>query len=315
MVNKKLLFYSKGNSFKFPLAVISGVCRSGKTLLGNLIATCPEVEYADEPWTGMVLPMAANSGKIEKEFASSMLSAYFFELFNDLILLRNANFRRRDLSSIWTKKTSEEIDLRLNNLNTRNDVINFSKSNRSTLVVTLAECSPFVDIILSAINRAQMVHVVRNGFDVAWEVSEKHWFSDEQLANPINAQLYSPLDLEGRTWYLPWWVDEGEEKKFLKLTNFERSLYYWCSLMTKGLEAFRSCKNKEILVRYEDLVTNPEHEFNRVISYLGFSQGKLSTQMLKKIKPLENDKTLPKIDPVILDTANKLNQQIRTMHG
>jgi hypothetical protein len=315
MTKKNLLFYSKGNNLKFPIAVISGVCRSGKTLLGNLIATCPEVEYADEPWTGMALPMAANSGKIENEFASSMLLAYFFELFNDLILLRNANFRRKDQSSIWTKKTPEEIDLRLNDLNTRNDVINFAKSNRSTLVVTLAECSPFVNFILSAINQAQMIHVVRNGFEVAWDISEKNWFSDEQLLSPINAQLYSPLDMERRTWYLPWWVDEGEEKKFLKLSNFERSLYYWCSLMKKGLEAFQSCNNKGILVRQEDLLTNPENEFKRVVSYLGFSQGKLSTQMLEKIKPLKNNKAIPKIDQKILDTANNLNQKIRAIHG
>ncbi|SVC77282.1 uncharacterized protein METZ01_LOCUS330136, partial [marine metagenome] len=176
MAKNNLFFYSTGDKLKYPIAVISGVSRSGKTLLGNLIATCPEAEYADEPWTGMALTIAANSGKIEKEFVSSMLSAYFFELFNDLVLLRNVNFRRKDQSSIWTKKTPEEIDMRLNNINTRSDVINFSKNNRSTLVVTLAECSPFVNIISSATNQAQMIHVVRDGFEVAWDVSEKNWF-------------------------------------------------------------------------------------------------------------------------------------------
>ncbi len=309
-MKKNVLFRSGSNNFNSPVVVITGACRSGKTLLGNLLATCPEVEYADEPWTGMVLPMAVDSGKIEKEFASSIFSAYFFELFCDLILLRRANFRRKDLSSIWTKKTAEEIDLRLNKLGTRGEVLTFLKSNNSTLLVTLSECAPFADFILAALNHAQMIHVVRNPFDVAWDVLEKKWFSDEQLLSPLNATLYSAITISRQTWYLPWWVNEGEEEFFVKLSDYERSLYYWCSLMDKGLEAFQSCESKEILVLYENLVSHTEHEFNRVISYLGFTRGKLADQMIEGVKSNHKERITPKIDKNILDWTNELNRKI-----
>lgn len=312
-MKKNILFRSGSNNFSSPIVVITGACRSGKTLLGNLLATCPEVEYADEPWTGMLLPMAANSGKIEKEFASSMLSAYLFELLCDLVLLRRANFRRKDLSSIWTKKTAEEIDQRLNNLDTRGEVLAFLKSNNSTLLVTLSECAPFADFILAALKQARMIHVVRNSFDVAWDVSEKKWFSDEQLLSPINATLYSSITLSGQTWHLPWWIDEGDEELFVKLSDYERSLYYWCSLVDKGLETFQSCESKEILVLYENLVSQTEREFNRVTSHLGFTRGKLTDQMIEGVRPNNKERISPNIDKNILDWANKLSQKIGTL--
>jgi hypothetical protein len=96
--------FFESNSYEFPVAVITGVCRSGKSLLGNILATCQEVEYAEEPWAAMSFPLAISKGNMNKEFSATWLNSYIVELFSELILLRSANFRHQDLSSIWTKK-------------------------------------------------------------------------------------------------------------------------------------------------------------------------------------------------------------------
>ena len=290
----------------FPVVVVTGVCRSGKTLLGNLLGTCPKAEYADEPHTGMLLPMVASTGKIETKIAAGWLAANFSELFNDLLLLRRANFRPKDLSSIWTKKHPLEIFERLNNLNTRTDALQYANNNNSTLLVTLSECAPFIEFIRRALPCSRFVHVMRNGYDVAQDVAAKGWLSDKQLNNPMNAQLYTSIQRKGLTWHMPWWVDDDEHDYFLSLTEYERGIYYWCSLMEKGLNAFQSCDYGEIPVHYQDLVAKPQQEFNRVTQCLGFEPGPLTHTKIEEIKPMIFR------SPPIIDASIKKRLQILT---
>lgn len=306
----KSSFFLERNQQSFPVVVITGVCRSGKTLLGNLLATCPQVEYADEPHTGMLLPMIASTGKIETEFAARWLAASFSELFNDLLLLRAANFRPRDLSSIWTKKPPKEIFDRLNNLNTRADAMKYMKENKSSLVVTLSECAPFVEFIRKALPDSKFVHVVRNGYNVARDVVAKKWFSDEQLINPVNTQLYTSIYHNGSTWYLPWWIDDEEHEYFLRLTEYDRCVYYWCVLMEKGLNAFQSDNYGEVQVSYEEFVAKPHQELMRISEYLGFSPGLLTNTMVSDIKPEIVDLPSPVIDSTLKKRLDKLNSII-----
>jgi len=242
------------------------------------------VEYADEPYTGMLLPMVAHTGKLDQQFAGEWLATYFCELFNDLLLLRRANFRPEDLSSIWTKKQPQEIFWRLTRLNTRHDVEQYARENCSKLIVTLSQCLPFIKFIMQSLPGAKTVHVVRKGYDVAGDVEAKKWFSDEQLLRPKNAQLYRKYEYAGSTWHLPWWVDEGEEKYFLSLSDFERGLYYWWALMKKGSDALRECDCNEILVHYEDLLDHPEEVFKRVCRDLELTPGPLSGMKLAEIR-------------------------------
>jgi hypothetical protein len=274
-----------------------------------MLATCSNVEYADEPHTGMLLPMVSQTGKVEIEFAGEWLAIYFCELFNDLLLLRRANFRPNDLSSIWTKKTPHEIFERLTKINTRTEVKQYVNENGSVLVVTLSECMPFIKFILQALPDAKIVHVVRNGYDVALEVEAKRWFSNEQLLSPMNAQLYTPFQFSGSTWYLPWWVNDGEEHYFLSLSEYERCLYYWCSLMEKSFEAFQKCNCGEILVRYEELVTSPQQEFDRVSKFLGLVPGTLSSMKIAEV--IHSNKSGIPITPI--DT--KIERRIQLINA
>jgi len=295
----------------FPVVVITGVCRSGKTLLGNILATCKEAEYADEPYTCMMLPMIANSGKIDQEFVVRWMAANINELFNDLILLRAANFRPCDLSSIWSKKCPEDIFNRLTAINTRAEAAEYAKRNNSQLVVTLSESMPFVNFIMKAVPELKIIHVVRDPYRVAAEVVEKGWFSDEQIITPLNAQLYTEFRHLGTKWHLPWWVDDEEHDYFIRLSEYERGVYYWWSLMEKGLQAFEAAGCEEIMVRYEELIKRPQYVFEHIACSLGFTYGNLTNLKLQQVwcdtevtGAKEIDSTLSKRINSILEILN-----------
>jgi hypothetical protein len=298
-------FYSPSTS-KFPVTVITGTCRSGKTLLGNILATCPSVEYADEPWTAMLLPMAAKTGKIERALVNGWLGAFVSELFNDLVLMRQANFRPNDLSSIWTKKTPSEILQRLIGLSSRVDVSRFAKLNNLSLVMTLSECGSFVDVIKESILNAQFIHVVRNGFHVGFDVAEKRWLSDEQLKHPLNAQLYVQFEHQQTTFYLPWWVDIGDESYFLQLTEYERALYYWLSLIGKTPSG--QGETTMHVVRYSELVSTPRVVLDRIFKEFKLFDGPMTESEIAQISLRSQPGPNVGIDQGLVERVDQINK-------
>jgi hypothetical protein len=282
-MSKDVFFHLDRARHTFPVGVILGVCRSGKTTLTSVLATCQQAESADEPWTAMQLPMVARHGHLEETLAAGWLRAYMCELFNELVLLRRANFRPNDLSSVWTKKVPSEILNRLCTLHSRTDVERYAEENGSTLLLTLAECAPFADIILAACPHAKLIHVVRNGFDVANDVCQKQWLSDEQLIAPRNVQLYRRVEHEEKIYFLPWWVDPSDSVYFIGLTEYERALYYWCSLTEKGLKTLNACSCNDFIVRYEEFVVDPKATFLRVAEFLEFRPGAMTESALAAV--------------------------------
>ncbi len=289
--------------------IITGACRSGKTTLGNVLASCPQVEYADEPYTGMLLPMVSGTGLINNNIAKSWMKVYLRELFNDLVLLRRANFRKQDLSSIWEKKEKEEITYRMNNLNSRKDVDDYIARKNLRLVVTLTECFPFLMFMDSALNNPSFIHVVRNGYDVAIDLEKKKWFSDEQLIEPVNAQLYIPYQWKGSSWHIPWWVDREDFNFFLNLNLFDRGIYYWCSLMEKSLRSLSEYSREFIQVKYEDLVTKPASIMEDIIDRFNFTKGVQTMNQLKKLqeRSVASERKL--------DVHPKLNEKFRYLQS
>lgn len=287
-------FHSGRVRCDFPVVVVTGACRSGKTLLANVLATCPEAEAADEPWAAMMLPFIAGYGLIPTDLASSWFATCLSELFNDLVLLRGANFRPTDLSTILTKKDAMSIFDRLINLRTRADVKKYAGSNHSKLLVTLAECSPFVGFILRAVPHARIVHVVRNARDVARDVQVKGWFDDEQLLMPVNAQLYRVRHFQGREWYVPCWVPVADEEWFLRASGYTRCLYYWCVMMESADVAIAQAPGAHVFVSYERLVDDPIGEFERISRLVEMTEGPMTAGRLREIGPRAKESNHPK---------------------
>ena len=230
---------------KFKTAIITGVGRSGKTALGNVLASNKNVEYCEEPWILNLLPAMVKLRMLDKKAGKDMFISYLHELMNEMILLRQANFRPNDDSSIWTKKTREEIFFRLKALQSRLDVKNFVKKNNSLFLMILREAPLFnPPAIFNFLPDCKMIHVVRRGLDVAYDIKEKKWLSDKNLMMPPHARIYYPVNHSGKIFYVPCWIDSKDSKKFLGYSEYGRALFYWCSLMEKAVAPFKEFEKK-----------------------------------------------------------------------
>lgn len=268
--NKKhrgYLFSPPNKSLPFRIVIITGVNRSGKSLLGSLIGSMENVEYIDEPWLPMMLPVMQAKRLIDSDIAKDILLTHTEELFYEMILLRRANFRPKDRSSIWPLKNVTEIFERMINLNTRAEACVYAKNRKSLLLYNLGGTLPFSNFFLNTFQNCKIIHVIRNGLDVATAVGEKKWFSNDNLRKPIDSYLRNIYHRKNpdQQYYMPWWVKEGEEELFLELSDFGKGLYFWRSqfeineneidkLRDGSPDVFREVKFEDIIQCPRDIV-------------------------------------------------------------
>ncbi|MDC0966623.1 sulfotransferase [Alphaproteobacteria bacterium] len=274
-------FFFKTNSHEFQSIIITGARRSGKSLLGNILATCNEVEYSEEPYPIMSFPLAVKKGGMDMRFASMYLNTQVVQLFIESILLRNANFRVRDLSSIWTKKTPEKILNRITQVKTTAEAWDYIKRNNSSFVMTLPEVLPFLNIFDQALPRVKFINVVRNGFDVASDVAQKCWYTNDRFERPETSNCYRIYN-DYRKWYLPWWVKHGDEDVFLNYNIYEKALYYWLAVNRTSSTSKVDQKNV-LVVNYDDLVCNPMDQLRTIFKFASLEPAELSQSEIDKI--------------------------------
>lgn len=292
----ELSFYSGANQISqltSSVVIITGVGRSGKTLVGNALGTCHGVDHIDEPWFPMMLPILAGHGLIPEKLAIHMLQTSIGELSNDRILMRNVNFRPADLSSIWQQKTPQEIFTRLLGLYSRDDVRRYAHCKKASLVLTLTDTLPFWRFFCKALPGCQVIHVLRDGLDVAHDVAQKHWLSDDELLRPMNALPYREYSCPGNSskYYLPFWVESGEEERYLSLSEYARGLYYWRRLMelSEFTDARQGYPQSPLVVKFQDVLNSPQETLSALIETLGMGKTELTEQHIARIVPKTNE--------------------------
>ena len=289
---RKYRFHHEERNLPFEIVAIVGACRCGKTTLGRLLGSIKSVEYIDEPWLPMMLPVIHGKKLISSELCRDIFSAYIQELFYDIVLLRQANFRPNDLSSIWSFKEPSEIFDRLTRLDRKRDAAKYAQENRSLLLYSGPGTYPFLKSNRFLLPEGKIVHIIRNGLDVALDVAEKKWYSDESLLQPFESVLGFAYDSQKlkRQYYLPWWVEIGEEEYFLSMNNFSRGLYYWRKMneLVDGdnIEELERKSDYYTLIRFEDLLQDPKNMVRFFEKWLNRSAtGKTST-LIKSLEKI-----------------------------
>lgn len=118
---------------------------------------------------------------------------------------------------------------------------------------------------------APVIHIFRDGRDVADSLVRSYdVLSDRKLAG-----LESNEAMIGRkvgSLYVPWWVADGEEERFLAASPYVRAIWMWREMVTRCRELFAdpqvSRSGRVLHVRYEDFVRDPLAEGERIVAHL-----------------------------------------------
>ena len=227
--------YSIGSQdIKYNLIFVLGTSRSGKSLLCRLLNSTGNYEWIHEPYALQMNIIAYDlCAGPEKKIYKNLAITSLKETINDRILLRNANFRPGEVTSIYNHLDSNDVFFRLNNIRSRDEVDTYIKDKKITFLVDLPDLLWHIPTIRSFFPNASVVNVVRNGNCVAYDVAQKGWYSPERMKKRVDNCIwyYSYGDT-----YLPWWLPKQYREIFLSGNNELRSYMYWISSLSGGGE-------------------------------------------------------------------------------
>jgi hypothetical protein len=137
-------------------------------------------------------------------------------------------------------------------------------------------------------DEAPVIHIFRDGRDVADSLVRSYdVLSDRKLAD-----LQSNEAMIGRrvgALYVPWWVAEGEEERFLAASPYVRAIWMWREMVSRCRELFAdpqvSRAGRVLQVRYEDLVADPLAEGDRIVGHLRQRATRRTRRRLKAASP------------------------------
>lgn len=265
--------------------MVSGIFRSGTTIVGKLIGSFKNAEYAFEPPFVFYIDGLLQNGAISSELAADLLKAYFTE---DVMIEyhhgRRYNTRKQDDSCVFNMKSKEEVERRWNGVNNSQDAIRLLKELKSRLVFKAPAAYSVANTFFSQFEGAKVIEVQRNVKDTLRSILRKKWFSDESLEKADKALRRPFEDVDGL--HVPYFMPKDVSWK--NMTEETRAAQVLNVLVGKSLAMRRELKERDdgrfLLVKYEDLVENPREEVQKIVDFLEMESTPKTEEIIASIR-------------------------------
>ena len=269
--------FSKKNSYLSKIIFIDGFSGSGKILIAELLKALKNTEVARVEGAFDYLPIIYSLGQINKSAANAYLKTRFDILTYYMIIGREINLRKKDLTFALDHPNK----------------INYLKS----LISNTPLDSSIEKDIAPIKNFPYMVHMATFNNTLLEECFNKRIKIIYTLRDPLYIlETYSsymdrigndPREFTPKISYkshdLPWYAI-GWEDEFLAINNTERSIVLINKCLDMLLEKLNADINKENyhLVFFEDITINTDHYFMKIKNFLNLDYS--SREFIKRKK-------------------------------
>jgi Sulfotransferase family len=139
-----------------------------------------------------------------------------------------------------------------------------------------------------AVADARLLYIFRDGRDVADSLVRTYdVLSDRRLADLESNEVQVGRRVGDR--YVPWWVADGEERRFLAASPYVRAIWMWREMVRRCRDFFDqpyvSGSGRVLEVRYEDLVRAPRQQGEAIATHLGQRPGRRTLGRLRDAHP------------------------------
>lgn len=272
---------------------VDGLTRVGKSMVNLILSSLSKVSHPQfiEPLE-QLMPMYT-SGHITRNALSSFLRLHLNERFYNFALSRNLNFRYSDLTSIHNSKSPTEF-LKNLSLNDGDAVINHIRESETILQFQTHDLLTHYDSFLDLRIGGKVIELFRDPVETIHSWYKRGWGTRFDSEDPRSfTSLFKCA--EGT---LPHYV-LGYEHEYFKLNPMEKCVFMHNLLLKKSCEQYLKLNQKEknniLLLRYEDILVDPNNELLTICRFLNCEVTSHTVQALSNAR-------LPrKIDPSLRD--------------
>tara|TARA_A100001015_G_scaffold303029_1_gene391999 strand:+ start:9292 stop:10161 length:870 start_codon:yes stop_codon:yes gene_type:complete len=270
---------------------ITGIERSGTTVLGNLIGSLRGTEYIYEPDT--LYPILFLKNKISPDKWKMLFECYFYnDLLRNRINNRQINLNKDDDSFYLNFKENLKIKKNHFDIFKKNKIV-----PRSKIIIKIPGLIKEVIELKKYFNNFKFIIIERNGLEILSSIIKKNWFKKD------HDNRHFPYIKYKEKCY-PFWLKKKYFKSWKKFSSSDKAAFYVIQLK-KIIN-----KNKKIYkINYDQLVSNPIEIINDISRKFNLLKTPKTVSLLKKIKKRKNKKIdlRKKIRKDLFDQLVRLN--------
>lgn len=273
--------------FKGRVLIITGVGRSGTTILGKMIGSMLPVFYHFEPALLSLMPLLIEQLQSEKPQAAQLMRSVLFEdYFLPLIHGRTLNFNSRDDSYVGNYMRAADVEQRWQELRRRQDVVLYLQKTNALFLMKIPEFQPLFEATEAIFPEPRFLHIVRNGLDVVASSLKRNWFTDEFMDQAYIGWVR--IDSAGNA--SPWFLDDESRALFPGWTPATRSASIWRQLTEKGLDYTSGHKDRSQDLRYENFLSNPERVTAEIARQFGLEMTEITEKNLESVRNFDGNR-------------------------
>lgn len=294
------------------MALVTGIPRSGTTIVGKTIGTFTDVEYAFEPPLVPYINAHLRHKEIPKERAVDTLRAYLhFDYFANYVQGRKYNFRPSDASCVLKMKSIPHVVERWSTSGRTRDAMKrsqqplfaFKSPGAYNVAAALADRYPDIRII----------DLSRSLRRVVASLSAKGWFDDDQLHADTTA-LWPFHDVD-REYMVPYHVSPADTDRWQTM-NAATRIVYICNQIAESKLAFRETIDDDQYheIAYETFVEETEQTVSRLAAFLNRDFGVKTEAVVETVAPTDPpapiDEIMNACDETEAERFKRLDDQV-----
>ena len=291
------------------LVFITGLTRSGKTMLAPIVSSFDRVEHVAMNYLMEQVPMMHVLGRIPDETASCLMRYAVDNMFYDLTIGRNLNLRFGDLSSVW--RSSQPFHYLKRLFAKEGDAALGSIMKRNPLFLLMVHDALWhADIYCKSFPEMKVIHITRHPIDMV-----HNWYGKDYGGNFFENPRNATLNIEWKSKSLPYYA-AGWEQAYLNMSEIDRIIYMVQRLEDNHRKKYNSLpestRRKIKIIPFEKMVTDHKPVLRDISEFLGTALTRHTARICKRercprtLRREDRDRELDKIKGLCSDDAFRI---------